>query len=103
MYNVHISMKISFVWDDNKNRANIKKHGISFEEALNIFQNIPLKIFYDSEHSDYEDRYVAIGLSNKGRILIVVHSENENGTEIRVMSARKATKKEKQTLFGRLQ
>lgn len=103
MYNVHIAMKISFAWDDNKNRENVKKHGISFEEAVSIFQSIPFKVFYDTEHSDYEDRYVAVGLSNKGRVLVVVHIENELGTEIRIISARKATKKEKHTLLGRLQ
>ena len=103
MYNVHIDMKISFVWDANKNRENFKKHGIKFEEALTVFQNIPFTVFYDTEHSDYEDRYVAIGLSNKERVLIVVHFENENGTEIRIISARKATKQEKQTLLRRLQ
>lgn len=96
-------MKISFIWDDVKNRENFRKHGIKFDEALTIFQNIPFKVFYDPEHSEYEDRHVAIGLSNKVRVLVVVHTENETGTKIRIISARKATKRETHTLLGRLQ
>ncbi len=98
MYNVHIVVR--FVWDDDKNRENIKKHGISFEEAKTIFFNTPLEIFYDPDHSQSEDRYIAVGMSEKGRMLLVVHCENPSGTEIRIISARKATKKEQQTVFG---
>ena len=98
MYNVH--MNIRFLWDEGKSRENRKKHGVSFEEAVTIFQNFPLEIFFDPEHSKKEDRYVAVGFSSKGRILLVVHCENKSGTVIRIISARKATKKEISTAFG---
>lgn len=93
-------MNVRFVWDEEKNRANQKKHGISFEEAVSIFMNFPLEIFHDPEHSDTEDRYIAVGMSEKARILLVVHCENSRGTEVRIISARKATKKERNSVFG---
>ncbi len=98
MYNVH--MKIKFIWDESKNKDNQRKHGVSFEEASTIFENFPLEIFFDPEHSTAEARYIAVGFSNKGRILLVVHCENNEGTLIRLISARKATKKEYQGIFG---
>ena len=98
MYNVHMNMR--FVWDENKNKENIKKHGIAFEEAKTIFLNFPLEIFHDPEHSEDEDRYIAVGFSNKDRVLLVVHCENAKGTEIRIISARKTTKHETQDIFG---
>ena len=93
-------MKVEFAWDDDKNKENVKKHGVSFEEAQSIFFNSPLEIFFDPDHSQSEDRYIAVGMSNKGRMLLVVHCENRQGTEIRIISARKATKKEQETIFG---
>lgn len=98
MYNVH--MKIRFAWDESKNETNQKKHGVSFEEATEIFFNFPLEIFHDPDHSDQEDRYIAAGFSNRGRALLVVHCENKGGSEIRVISARKATKYEEKQIFG---
>lgn len=98
MYNVN--MKFGFSWDEDKNKTNQKKHGLSFEEASEIFFNFPLEVFHDPDHSDQEDRYIAAGICNKGRSLIVVHCENPKGTEIRIISARKATKKEQKQIFG---
>ena len=98
MYNVN--MKIRFVWDEQKALENLKKHRVSFEEAKSIFLNFPLEIFFDPEHSHNEDRYIAFGFSNSERILLVVHMENSKGTEIRIISARKATKEESTTVFG---
>ncbi len=98
MYNVH--MKVKFVWDDNKNRENKKKHGVSFEEAITIFSRLPLEVFFDPDHSASEDRYVAIGFSEKDRVLLVVHCENRQGTIVRIISARKASKFEQETAFG---
>lgn len=98
MYNVHVTLK--FVWDENKDHENQKKHGVSFEEAATVFHNFPLEVFHDPEHSELEDRYIAVGFSDRGRILLVVHCENESGTSIRIISARRATKKERTTLFG---
>jgi uncharacterized DUF497 family protein len=93
-------MKIRFFWDDNKNEANQKKHGISFEEATEVFFNFPLEVFHDPDHSNKEDRYIAAGFSRKGRSLLVVHCENGNGLEIRIISARRATRREQKQIFG---
>jgi len=98
MYNVH--MKIVFEWDENKNTENEKKHGVSFEEASTIFSHSLLGIFFDPDNSTSEDRYIAIGFSIKNRILLVVHCENNKGTIIRIISARKATKKEQRKVYG---
>ena len=98
MYTVR--MVIRFVWDEQKNRENIKKHGVSFEEAQTIFFQFPLEVFYDPDHSVTEDRYIAVGFSKKGRSLLVVHCENAKGTEIRLISAREISKHEARRLFG---
>ncbi len=97
MYNVHTG----FEWDPKKEEANLKKHGISFEEASTIFFSRYLEIFYDPEHSIHQIRFIAIGFSNKGRVLLVVHSENMDGTKIRIISAREATKNESLNTFGK--
>ena len=93
-------MKLTFTWDEAKNTENIKKHGVSFQEASTIFANIPCEIFDDPDHSDNEQRYIAVGFSDKARALIVVHCENHQGTVIRIISARKATKTERAQVFG---
>ena len=93
-------MKLRFVWDPEKNRENIKKHRVSFEEALTVFSNFPLEIFYDPDHSVEEERFIAVGFSNRQRALLVVHCENKTGTVIRIISARRPTKAEKAQLFG---
>lgn len=98
MYNVH--MKIRFAWDEQKNLANQKKHGVSFEEAATIFLNFPLEVFFDPLSPKDEDRYLALGVSEKERVLMVVHCEDITGTEVRIISARKATKKEAIQAFG---
>jgi uncharacterized protein len=93
-------MEIRCVWDEEKNTENKRKHGVSFEEAATIFLGIPLSVFYDPDHSGEEDRYIAVGVSRKNRMLLVVHCENDSGTEIRIISARKATKREQRSAFG---
>jgi len=98
MYNVH--MLVTFVWDDGKNHENVRKHGISFEEAATVFENFPLEVYFDPDHSEHEDRYIALGFSNNGRVLLVVHCENPTGSEIRIISARRATKRERDSGFG---
>ncbi|MGK5090358.1 BrnT family toxin [Bdellovibrionota bacterium FG-2] len=92
--------QVTFEWDEKKNSANRDKHGISFEEAATIFLNVPFRVMFDPDHSDSEDRYLAIGISLKSRILLVVHCENESGTRVRIISARKATKNEQAYLHG---
>ena len=93
-------MKLRFVWDEQKNKENVKKHKVSFEEAQTIFSHFPLEVFFDPDHSSNENRYLAFGFSDKGRVLLVVHLENSKGTEIRIISARKATKAESKKVFG---
>ena len=95
-----VSMRVRFMWDPVKDQQNRKKHDVSFDEASTIFHNLPFEVFHDPDHSDHEKRYIAAGFSDRSRLLLVVHCENTSGTEIRIISARKATKKERATLFG---
>ena len=82
-----------FEWNEDKARTNIKIHGISFDEASTVFGDTFSLTIYDPLHSDKEDRFVLIGNSHKNRLLVVVHTEREN--KIRIISARKTTKKER--------
>ena len=83
----------SFEWDDNKNLTNIKKHGISFEEAMTVFDDNAL-YKPDVDHSQDEDRFMILGLSIDPQLLVVIHCYKESDTVIRIISARKATKSE---------
>lgn len=85
---------LRFVWDENKNRANRAKHGIWFEEAQSVFHDPLGRLFYDPEHSEAEERFLLLGASSAARILIVVHCYKEADSVVRIISARKATKKE---------
>ena len=91
---------IKFNWSPPKARANLKKHGISFEEAQTVFYDEFARQFYDDEHSDNEDRFILLGKSNQSRLLIVCHCEQANGDVIRIISARKATAKERKFYVG---
>jgi uncharacterized DUF497 family protein len=82
-----------FEWDDQKAASNLLKHGVSFEEAVSVFGDAMALTFSDSEHSEVEDRSRTYGISNKARLLVVIHTERRNG--IRIISARKATRYEK--------
>jgi uncharacterized protein len=85
---------LQFEWDSNKAKKNIEAHNVSFEEASTVFgDNLSLTIF-DPLHSENEDRYVIIGNSLKNRMLIVIHTERSD--KIRIISARKATTKERE-------
>ncbi len=91
-------MQIEFEWDERKNKINLKKHGVSFEEAKECFEDEYGIVFFDAEHSKNEDRSILIGLSSSLRALVVVFTEREvEKTEVvvnRIISARCATKKE---------
>jgi len=89
---------MKFEWDKTKESINIKKHGVTFEEASYVFADIYALSRYDDEHSDEEDRWVLLGKSLNKTLLLVVHTfRDKNGVEFtRIISARKATKKEKQ-------
>ncbi len=82
-----------FEWDADKAKKNIKIHGISFDEASTTFGDTLSLSIYDPLHSDEEDRLVLIGNSYKNRLVVVVHTER--GNKIRIITARKATKKER--------
>ncbi|MEO1082510.1 MAG: BrnT family toxin [Pseudomonadota bacterium] len=91
---------IRFSWDPAKAKSNLRKHGVSFEEARSVFYDECALQFYD-DASLGEDRFVLLGLSNQARILIVVHCERgEETEELRIISARKATKSERQYYEG---
>jgi uncharacterized DUF497 family protein len=86
-------MSLQFSWNVEKAEKNQKKHGVSFEEASTAFGD-PLSLTVaDPAHSDDETRFVLIGLTFAGRLVVVVHSEREDG--IRIISAREATRKER--------
>ena len=85
---------ISFEWDDKKAKSNLKKNGVSFEEAQSVFFDDQAIQFWDDKNSKGEDRFLMLGLSNKFRILLVVHCFRESELTIRIISARKATKNE---------
>ena len=89
---------MKFEWDKTKESINIKKHGVTFEEASYVFADIYALSRYDDEHSDEEDRWILLGKSLNKTLLLVVHTfRDKNGVEFtRIISARKATKKEKQ-------
>lgn len=85
---------VQFEWDENKNQENIKKHGISFQEAQTVFRDKGTVIAFDENHSGSEDRFLIIGFSIKLNLLIVCHCYRQNNTIIRIISARKVTKSE---------
>jgi uncharacterized protein len=85
---------MKFEWNDDKAVRNLSKHGVSFDEAKTVF-NDPLYIdFYDPDHSDAEERYLIVGESNRGRLLIVSYLERQNS--IRIISARQVTRSERE-------
>jgi uncharacterized DUF497 family protein len=82
-----------FEGDPNKARRNLEIHGVSFDEASTAFKDTLSLTIHDPLHSDEEDRFILIGNSYKNRLLVIVHLER--GNIIRIISARKATKKER--------
>ncbi len=86
---------IKFGWDPGKDRANQRKHGVSFEEAQSVFFDENAIQFYDEDHSEEEDRFIMLGLSLRSRILVVCHCERTSGKTIRIISALKATSSER--------
>jgi uncharacterized DUF497 family protein len=85
---------IKFEWDLPKARANLKKHQVSFDEAKSVFYDEFAVQFFDEEHSSNEERFLMLGISSNARLLLVCHCEREHGEVIRIISARKATKRE---------
>jgi uncharacterized DUF497 family protein len=81
-------------WDKQKNKVNMIKHGVSFEEAATVFNDEEAIVLYDENHSDSEERFLIIGMDIKLRELTVCHCYRCDETVIRLISARKATKNE---------
>jgi len=86
---------ITFEWDETKNKANLKKHKISFEEAKSVFGDPHGRLIPDPDHSSNEERYILLGLSDELKILVVCHCYRKSSTVIRIISARKALRHEK--------
>ena len=85
---------LRFEWDENKNRINLAKHKISFEEAKTVFYDGEALVIDDPEHSQEEERFIILGFSKKANLLVVCHCYRESESVIRIISARKATKTE---------
>ena len=94
--------QILFEWDESKNISNKKKHNVDFGEARSVFFDDNALEFYDDTHSETEERYLLLGISGRLRILIVSYTVQilETKTIIRIISARKATKKEQEEYPG---
>ena len=94
-------MTLRFDWDSAKAAANARKHGVTFEEARTVFEDDDALIIPDPEHSVGEERFVLLGLSSTLRVLVVVHCEREQGAAIRIISARKADRRERDDYASR--
>ena len=82
-----------FEWDDQKATSNLQKHGVTFDEAVSVFADALALTFADTDHFESEERSRTYGISNKERLLVVVHTERRDN--VRIISARKATRYEK--------
>lgn len=80
-----------FEWDPSKAASNLRKHKVSFEAAQSVFYDDLAVQFFDDEHVDEEERFLLLGMSSDGRLLLVCHCERHDGEVIRIISARKAT------------
>ncbi len=86
---------IQFEWDTRKGRLNLKKHGVSFDEAETVFVDERGLFMSDPQHSEDEDRFILLGLSASLRLLLVCHCYRKSDEIIRIISARKATRSER--------
>ena len=91
---------LKFEWDENKNTINKNKHNITFEEAQTVFYDEMALVISDPDHSVQEDRFIILGLSNQSKLLVVCHCYRESDTVIRIISARKATKTERNQYYN---
>lgn len=92
-------MNLTFEWDEDKALKNLKRHKVSFNEAATVFHDLDLATMGDPDHSLEEDRYISIGHSVKGRLLIVAYTER--GDNVRIISCRKATRGERSVYYGK--
>lgn len=92
-----MAVNYNFDWDPGKANINRDRHGVAFDEAATIFKDYRAISIFDPGHGETEERWITMGISEKGRVLIVIHTfieEGENVVAIRIISSRKATKKE---------
>jgi uncharacterized DUF497 family protein len=92
---------VIFSWDDKKAKNNLTKHKVTFNEASTVFFDENAIEFYDPEHSVNEDRYLMLGISSRLRIIVVSYCTRKSGMEIRIISARRATKNEQSVYLER--
>lgn len=83
-----------FEWDPAKAEANLAKHRVSFDQARTVFYDEFAVQFFDDVHSTDEERFILLGMSSEARLLVVCHCERAGGEVIRIISARKATRRE---------
>ena len=93
MYSVHMG-ELRFEWDGRKDKGNISKHGVAFEEARTAFFDEHAIQFFDPDHSEDEERFILLGMGFKLRVLVVCHCFLESETTVRIISARKADRAE---------
>lgn len=91
---------IDFEWNASKSRTNFNKHGVSFEEARSVFYDEYARQYFDEEHADKEARFIMLGMSIVSRLLVVCHCERREGDVVRIISARKATRHERNFYEG---
>lgn len=91
---------LRFVWDERKNLANQRKHGVSFEEAETAFHDENAKVYFDPDHSEDEDRFILLGMSLQLRLLVVCHCYREGESVVRIISARRADKREERDYWS---
>jgi uncharacterized DUF497 family protein len=92
-----MAVHYNFEWDPIKGSDNLDKHGVAFEESATVFKDPKAISIFDPDHSETEDRWVTMGISEKGRLLTVIHTfrkESEDAFTIRIISSRNATKHE---------
>jgi len=93
-----VTAQYNFEWDPAKAKANLRKHGLSFEQGVTVFRDPNAVSIFDQDHDEEEDRWITLGLSEQGSIVVVVHTFRETGGDeltIRVISVRRATRKER--------
>ena len=95
-----MAIAYNFEWDPRKAHDNRDKHDVAFDEAATVFRDSKALSIFDPDHSETEDRWITMGISEKGRLLIVIHTfreEGEDAVTIKIISSRKATKQETKT------
>ena len=97
-------MRYIFEWDPQKAKENLRKHRISFERAATIFHDLHALSIFDTEHSEDEDRWITLGMDSSGNLLVVIHTFHaidDTSRRIRIISARKAMRKETRQYEGK--